>query len=162
MVAILPHNEFFSGPESYPVYALEGSVAVAGFCLGWLKDNIGIINDFKEIEDLVQSVADNGDIYFVPAFSGLYAPYWNEEARGIICGLHEETERGHIVRAALEAVCFQVRDILDASNKDCGIPLKRLQVDGGMTSNSFLMQWQSDLVGIEVVRPSMAETTGKI
>lgn len=110
---------------------------MAGFCLGWLRDNIGIINDFREIEDLVKSVPDNGDCYFVPAFSGLYAPYWNEEARGIICGLNEETEKGHIVRAALEAVCFQVRDILDAMNQDCGFPLKKLQVDGGEFKTVF-------------------------
>lgn len=146
--------------ENQPVvYALEGSVAVAGSCLSWLKDNMEIINDLEEIDTLVKSVKDNGDVYFVPAFSGLFAPHWDSEARGIICGITDLTERGHIVVAALESVCFQVKDILDAMNMECGIPLTKLKVDGGMTNNSKLMQWQSDLIGLEVIKPSMIETT---
>ena len=143
-----------------PVYALEGSVAVAGSCLSWLKDNMEIIKDIDEIDSLVASVkGDNGDVYFVPAFSGLFAPHWDSEARGIICGITEETEKGHIVVAALESVCFQVKDILDAMNFECGVPLTKLKVDGGMTNNAKLMQWQSNLIGLEVIKPSMIETT---
>lgn len=142
-----------------PVYALEGSVAVAGSCLSWLKDNMEIVKDFDEIDVLVKSVEDNGDVYFVPAFSGLFAPHWDSEARGIICGITEETQKGHIVRAALESVCFQVKDILDAMNLECGAPLAKLKVDGGMTNNVKLMQWQSDIIGIDVIKPSMVETT---
>lgn len=144
---------------SLPVYALEGSVAVAGSSLGWLKDNMEIIKDFDEIDVLIKSVPDNGDVYFVPAFSGLFAPHWDQEARGIICGITEDTQKGHILRAALESVCFQARDILDSMNQDCGVPLSRLKVDGGMTTNNNLMQWQADLIGLEIVRPAMAETT---
>lgn len=142
-----------------PVYALEGSVAVAGACMNWLKDNMEIVKDFGEIDELIKSVKDNGDVYFVPAFSGLFAPHWDSEARGIICGITEETQRGHIVTAALESVCFQVRDILDAMNQECGVPLSMLKVDGGMTNNPTLMQWQSDLIGIEIIKPAMVETT---
>lgn len=143
-----------------PVYALEGSVAVAGSCLSWLKDNMEIIKDFDEIDTLVKSVkSDNGDVYFVPAFSGLFAPHWDSEARGIICGITEETQKGHIVVAALESVCFQVKDILDAMNLECGVPLTMLKVDGGMTNNLKLMQWQADIIGLEVIKPSMIETT---
>ncbi|XP_075211363.1 glycerol kinase 1 [Lycorma delicatula] len=141
------------------VYALEGSVAIAGAAINWLKYNIELINDITEIETLANRVMHTGDVYFIPAFSGLYAPYWQPDARGIICGITEETQRGHIIRAALEAVCFQTRDILEAMHKDCGIPLDRLQVDGGMTKNNLLMQLQADLCGIPVVRPKMTETT---
>ncbi|XP_053688159.1 glycerol kinase 3 [Sabethes cyaneus] len=147
------------GPDEPPTYALEGSVAVAGAALGWLRDNMELLNTAKESEQLAMSVPNNGDVYFVPAFSGLYAPYWNQEARGVICGIGEDTQRGHIVRASLEAVCFQVRDILDAMNKDCGFPLVKLKVDGGMTVNTLLMQWQADLIGLEVQRPVVVETT---
>lgn len=150
------------GPEAHPTYALEGSVAIAGAALGWLRDNINILTSAKESEELALSVENNGDVYFVPAFSGLYAPYWNQEARGVICGITEDTQRGHIVRASLEAVCFQVRDILDAMNKDCGIPLVKLKVDGGMTANSLLTQWQADLIGLEVQRPAVVETTALV
>ena len=142
-----------------PVYALEGSVAVAGSSLGWLKDNMEIIKDFDEIDVLIKSVPDNGDVYFVPAFSGLFAPHWDQEARGVICGITEDTQKGHILRAALESVCFQARDILDSMNQDCGVPLSKLKVDGGMTTNNNLMQWQADLIGLEIVRPAMVETT---
>uniref|UniRef100_A0A1L8E1W7 Probable glycerol kinase n=1 Tax=Nyssomyia neivai TaxID=330878 RepID=A0A1L8E1W7_9DIPT len=147
------------GRDAAPVYALEGSVAIAGAALGWLRDNMGMISSAKESEQLAASVSTTGDIYFVPAFSGLYAPYWNQEARGVICGINEDTQQGHIVRATLEAVCFQVRDILGAMNKDCGIPLQKLRVDGGMTENKLLMQLQSDLIGLEIIKPRMAETT---
>lgn len=142
------------------VYALEGSVAVAGSCLTWLRDNMEIIKDYSEIDSLVKSVnLSNGDVYFVPAFSGLFAPYWDTEARGIICGITEETKKGHIVVAALESVCFQAKDILDVMNKECGVPLNQLKVDGGMTNNNLLMQWQADFMGVEVVKPAMVETT---
>lgn len=147
------------GKDQSPVYALEGSVAIAGAALGWLRDNIKLISSAKESETIARSVEDSGDIYFVPAFSGLYAPYWDQEARGVICGMNEDTQKGHIIRATLEAVCFQVRDILDAMNKDANIPLHSLRVDGGMTENKLLMQLQADLIGMEIVKPQMAETT---
>ncbi|XP_055842120.1 glycerol kinase [Episyrphus balteatus] len=147
------------GKNANPFYALEGSVAIAGAALNWLKDNLGIVDEFSAVEKIANKVDDCGDVYFVPAFSGLYAPYWNQEARGVICGISDQTTSEHIVRATLEAVCFQVRDILDAMNKDCGIPLTKLKVDGGMTANSLLLQTQADLVGINVIRPKIAETT---
>ncbi|XP_052871956.1 glycerol kinase [Anopheles cruzii] len=147
------------GPESFPVYALEGSVAVAGAALGWLRDNMNLLASVNESEALARTVANNGDVYFVPAFSGLYAPYWNQEARGVICGITEDTKRGHIIRAALEAICFQVRDILDVMNTECGTPLLKLKVDGGMTVNDSMMQWQADLIGLDILRPTFVETT---
>lgn len=147
------------GKDATPIYALEGSVAIAGAALGWLKDNIKLFGKISEAETMAETVENNGDVYFVPAFSGLYAPYWNQDARGIICGINEDTQRGHIIRAALEAVSFQVRDILDAMTKDCGNELLKLHVDGGMTANKLLMQLQSDLIGLNVMRPSMSETT---
>ncbi|CAM6031662.1 unnamed protein product [Sphagnum compactum] len=142
-----------------PVYAMEGSVAVAGAAVSWLKDNLNLLNHAKECEAEALSVKDNGDVYFVPAFSGLYSPWWRGDARGVICGITLDTQRGHLIRATLEAVCFQVRDVLEAMNNDCGIPLSALLVDGGMTENNFLMQSQSDIIGIDVIKPSMAETT---
>lgn len=145
--------------DHQPVYALEGSLAIAGAALGWLKDNLNLIDSARESEEVALTVETNGDVYFVPAFSGLYAPYWDQEARGVICGINEDTQRGHIIRATLEAVCFQVRDILDAMAKDCGIPLQSLRVDGGMTENKLLMQTQADLIGMKIVKPKMAETT---
>nr|CAD7432256.1 unnamed protein product [Timema monikensis] len=147
------------GPSAAPVYALEGSVGVAGAALGWLRDNINLLQDISETESLAETVGGTGDVYFVPAFSGLYAPYWQQDARGVICGITEDTTQLHIIRAALEAVCFQTRDILEAMNKDCGIPLSKLQVDGGMTTNNLLMQLQADLIGISVMRPVMTELT---
>ncbi|KAL1123968.1 hypothetical protein AAG570_001738 [Ranatra chinensis] len=147
------------GSERPAVYALEGSVAVAGAAFRWLKENIGLIESVAEVEDMANRVHHSGDVYFVPAFSGLYAPYWQSDARGVICGITEETHRAHITRAALEAICFQTRDLLEAMRKDCGIPLSRLQVDGGMIYNNLLMQLQADLCGIPVIRPHMAETT---
>lgn len=147
------------GMDSEPVYALEGSVAIAGAAIRWLRDNLDMIQNMKDIDNIVSTVEDCGDVYFVPAFSGLYAPYWKQEARGVICGLTEDTRRGHILRATLEAVCYQVRDILEAMKKDSGLPLVQLQVDGGMTANSLLLQLQSDLTGLTVLRPAMAELT---
>ncbi|XP_061091136.1 glycerol kinase-like isoform X2 [Conger conger] len=147
------------GRNKPPCYALEGSVAIAGAVVRWLKDNLGIIQSTSEIEKLASSVGTSYGCYFVPAFSGLYAPYWEPSARGIICGLTQFTNRNHLAFAALEAVCFQSREILDAMNKDSGIPLTQLQVDGGMTTNRLLMQLQADILSIPVVRPTMPETT---
>ncbi|XP_026324497.1 glycerol kinase isoform X2 [Hyposmocoma kahamanoa] len=141
------------GPDSPAVYALEGSIAVAGGAMKFLRDNLKLIKDVaKDTEQIAGQVFSTGDVYFVPAFSGLYAPYWRKDARGIICGLTAFTTKNHIIRAALEAVCFQTRDILEAMNKDCGMPLSKLHVDGKMTSNDLLMQLQADLTGIPVMR----------
>lgn len=140
-------------------YALEGSVAVTGSLIQWLRDNLGIINSAAEIETLAQTVDDNGGAYFVPAFSGLFAPYWRTDARGAIVGLTRFVNKGHIARAALEAVAFQNREVLDAIIKDTGISLRELKVDGGMVHNQLLMQFQSDILGVPVVRPTIAETT---
>uniref|UniRef100_A0A3P9MNL7 glycerol kinase n=1 Tax=Oryzias latipes TaxID=8090 RepID=A0A3P9MNL7_ORYLA len=147
------------GRDKPACYALEGSVAIAGAVVRWLKDNLGIIGSSEELEKLAASVGTSYGCYFVPAFSGLYAPYWEPSARGIICGLTQFTNRSHLAFAALEAVCFQTREILDAMNQDSGIPLTQLQVDGGMTSNRLLMQLQADILCIPVVKPSMPETT---
>uniref|UniRef100_A0A2K6FPD9 glycerol kinase n=1 Tax=Propithecus coquereli TaxID=379532 RepID=A0A2K6FPD9_PROCO len=147
------------GRDKPVFYALEGSVAIAGAVTRWLRDNLGIIKTSEEIEKLAKEVGTSYGCYFVPAFSGLYAPYWDPSARGIICGLTQFTNKCHIAFAALEAVCFQTREILDAMNRDCGIPLRHLQVDGGMTSNKILMQLQADILYIPVVKPSMPETT---
>uniref|UniRef100_A0A672ZYG5 glycerol kinase n=1 Tax=Sphaeramia orbicularis TaxID=375764 RepID=A0A672ZYG5_9TELE len=148
-------------PELYrpACYALEGSVAIAGAVVRWLKDNMGIVQSSSEIEKLAAAAGTSYGCYFVPAFSGLYAPYWEPSARGIICGLTQFTNRNHLAFAALEAVCFQTREILDAMNLDSGIPLTQLQVDGGMTSNRLLMQLQADILCMPVVRPTMSETT---
>lgn len=147
------------GPDTPTVYALEGSIAITGAAVKWLRNNLGIIKSTEETSEIAASVPDNGGVYFVPAFSGLFAPYWQPDARGIIIGLTQFTTKAHIVRATLEAVCFQTREILDAMNKDSGIPLQLLLVDGGMTVNNMLMQMQSDIVGIDVVRPQMPEIT---
>ncbi|XP_054978371.1 glycerol kinase isoform X2 [Sorex araneus] len=147
------------GRDKPVYYALEGSVAIAGAVIRWLRDNLGIINTSDEIEKLAKEVGTSYGCYFVPAFSGLYAPYWEPSARGIICGLTQFTNKCHVAFAALEAVCFQTREILDAMNRDCGIPLSHLQVDGGMTNNKILMQLQADILYIPVVKPSMPETT---
>ncbi|XP_013178627.1 PREDICTED: glycerol kinase isoform X3 [Papilio xuthus] len=141
------------GPNAPPVYALEGSIAVAGGAMKFLRDNLGLVRDVARDTELVAGqVFSTGDVYFVPAFSGLYAPYWRKDARGIICGLTAFTTKNHIIRAALEAVCFQTRDILEAMNKDCGMPLGKLHVDGKMAANHLLMQLQADLIGIPVLR----------
>ncbi|ESO93953.1 hypothetical protein LOTGIDRAFT_209470, partial [Lottia gigantea] len=147
------------GKNKPPVYALEGAVAIAGACIQWLRDNLGIIKSAPEVEKLANQVENTAGCYFVPAFSGLFCPYWQDDARGTICGLTQYTNKHHIARAALEAVSFQTKEVLDAMNKDSGIPLALLQVDGGMTANNLLMQIQADILGINVVRPSMTETT---
>ncbi|XP_005337335.2 glycerol kinase 2 [Ictidomys tridecemlineatus] len=147
------------GRDKPVCYALEGSVAIAGAVIRWLRDNLGIIETSEEVEKLAKEAGTSYGCYFVPAFSGLYAPYWEPSARGIICGLTHFTNKYHIAFAALEAVCFQTREILDAMNRDCGIPLTHLQVDGAMTNNNILMQLQADILHIPVVKSSMPETT---
>ncbi|OXA60911.1 glycerol kinase isoform X2 [Folsomia candida] len=147
------------GPNKPTVYALEGSVAVAGASIRWLRDNLGLGKSYEELSDMANSVPDSGGVYFVPAFSGLFAPYWRPDARGIICGLTEHSTKGHIARASYEAVAFQVKDVLEAMNQEGGHPLTSLRVDGGMTISDSLMQLQSDILGIDTVRPSMSETT---
>jgi glycerol kinase len=140
-------------------YALEGSVAIAGALVQWLRDNMGLFKSSHEIEELARSVEDNGGVYFVPAFSGLYAPYWNDNARGVIAGLTRYANRAHMARAVLEATAFQTRDVVQAMEKDSGIALEVLRVDGGMVVNDLLMQFQADILNREVVRPAMKETT---
>ncbi len=140
-------------------YALEGSIAITGALVQWLRDNLKMISKSAEIEDLAKTVEDNGGIYFVPAFSGLFAPYWRSDARGVIVGLTRYINRGHIARAALEATAYQTREVLDAMKKDSGVDLKALKVDGGMVYNELLMQFQADILGVPVVRPKVAETT---
>jgi len=141
------------------VYALEGSIAIAGALVQWLRDNLGLIADSGEIEALARTVEDSGGIYFVPAFSGLFAPYWRSDARGAIVGLTRYINKGHIARATLEATAFQTREVLDAMERDSGVRLSRLKVDGGMVGNDLLMQFQADILGVPVVRPRVAETT---
>jgi glycerol kinase len=142
-----------------PVYALEGSIAITGALVQWLRDNLGIIEKSEEIEALAASVEDNGGVYFVPAFSGLFAPYWRTDARGAIVGMTRYANKGHIARAALEATAYQTREVLEAMNKDSGVTLKNLKVDGGMVVNHLLMQFQADVLGVPVVRPRISETT---
>lgn len=149
----------YTGAGIEPTYALEGSIAVTGSLVQWLRDNLGLISDAAEIEAMAATVENNGDVYFVPAFSGLFAPHWRPDARGTIVGLTRFSNRGHIARAALEATAFQTSDVLDAMVSDSGVKLSRLKVDGGMTANSLLMQFQADLLDVEVVRPAVAETT---
>jgi glycerol kinase len=141
------------------VYALEGSIAITGALVQWLRDNLKLIEKSPDVEDLARTVEDNGGVYFVPAFSGLFAPYWRSDARGVIAGLTRYVNRGHIARAALEATAFQTREVLDAMNADSGVPLTALKVDGGMVYNNLLMQFQADVLGVPVVRPKVAETT---
>ena len=141
------------------VYALEGSIAVAGALIQWLRDNLGFITDSAQVEELASSVEDNGDVYFVPAFSGLFAPHWRSDARGAIVGLTRFATKAHIARAALEATAFQTREVLDAMRADSGVELAELRVDGGMVSNELLMQFQADLLGVPVIRPVVIETT---
>jgi len=142
-----------------PVYALEGSIAITGALVQWLRDNLGLIEKSSEVEALAKTVDDNGGIYFVPAFSGLFAPYWKSDARGAIVGMTRYVNKGHIARAALEATAFQTREVLDAMEKDSGVQLSSLKVDGGMVFNELLMQFQSDILDVPVVRPKVAETT---
>ena len=141
------------------IYALEGSIAVTGSAVQWLRDQLGIISAASEIEALANSVPDNGGMYFVPAFSGLFAPHWRSDARGAIVGMSRFNTRGHLARATLEAICYQTRDVLDAMVKDSGVQLEVLKVDGGATVNDTLMQLQADILGVPVVRPVVAETT---
>ncbi len=140
-------------------YALEGSVAISGALVQWLRDNLGLIQRSPDVETLARTVEDNGDVYFVPAFSGLYAPYWKDSARGVIAGLTRYANKGHIARAALEATAYQTRDVVEAMEKDAQINLKGLRVDGGMVGNELLMQFQADILDREVVRPVVEETT---
>jgi glycerol kinase len=142
-----------------PVYALEGSIAITGALVQWLRDNLGLIQSSPQVEALAKSVEDNGGIYIVPAFSGLYAPYWKSDARGVIAGLTRFINKGHLARAALEATAYQTREVLDAMEKDSGVRLSALKVDGGMVFNELLMQFQADMLNVPVVRPKVAETT---
>ena len=141
------------------MYALEGSIAITGALVQWLRDNLGMIKTSPEIEALAKTVDDNGGVYFVPAFSGLFAPYWKSDARGVIVGLTRYVNKGHIARAVLEATAWQTREVLDAMNADSGVPLTALKVDGGMVYNDLLMQFQADVLGVPVIRPKVAETT---
>jgi len=142
-----------------PCYALEGSIAITGALVQWLRDNLGLIRSSQEIEALANEVPDNGDVYIVPAFSGLFAPHWKASARGVITGLTRYANRGHIARAALEASAYQTRDVLAAMERDSGTALRELRVDGGMVVNELLMQFQADILNVPVVRPRVAETT---
>ncbi len=141
------------------VYCLEGAIAVTGSLVQWLRDNIGLFSDAPEIEDLARTVDDNGGAYFVPAFSGLFAPYWKSDARGAIVGLTRYVNKGHLARAVLEATAFQTKEVVDAMNADSGVDLESLKVDGGMVQNDLLMQFQADILDVPVIRPKVAETT---
>ena len=145
--------------DNKPIYALEGSIAVTGSLVQWLRDNLQMFASAPEVEELAKTVDDNGGAYVVPAFSGLFAPYWKSDARGAIVGLTRYVNRGHIARAVLEATAYQTREVLDAMEADSGVTLAELKVDGGMTMNDTLMQFQADQVGVPVVRPVVAETT---
>ncbi len=142
-----------------PVYALEGSIAIAGALVQWLRDNLGMISEAPEVEDLARTAEDNGGVYIVPAFSGLFAPYWRSDARGAMVGLTRYANKGHIARAVLEACAYQTRDIVEAMNKDSGVDLTHLKVDGGMVYNDLLMQFQADTLAVPVIRPKVTETT---
>jgi glycerol kinase len=141
------------------VYMLEGSIAITGALVQWLRDNLKMIKAAPEIEDLAKTVDDNGGVYFVPAFSGLFAPYWRSDARGVIAGLTRYVNAGHIARAVLEATAWQSKEVVDAMNQDSGVELASLKVDGGMVHNELLMQFQADVLGVPVIRPTVAETT---
>jgi glycerol kinase len=145
-------------PQRDPSYVLEGSVAVTGALVRWLRDRLGIISSAAEVEDLARSVEDNGGVYFVPAFSGLFAPRWRDDARGLIIGLTAFAGRGHIARAALEAAAWQTREVVDAVGSALDAPFEELRVDGGMTDNELLMQFQADVLGVPVIRPVVTET----
>jgi len=142
-----------------PVYALEGSIAVAGALVQWLRDNLGLISEASQVEPLALSVEDNGGAYIVPAFSGLFAPHWRSDARGVMVGLTRYVHKGHMARAALEACAYQTRDIVEAMNRDSGVDLTHLKVDGGMVRNDLLMQFQSSTLNVPVIRPEVTETT---
>jgi glycerol kinase len=145
--------------EADAVYCLEGAIAVTGSLVQWLRDNVGVVRSAPEIEDLAKTVEDNGGAYFVPAFSGLFAPYWRSDARGAIVGLTRSVNKGHLARAVLEATAFQTKEVVDAMNADSGVALESLKVDGGMVGNDLLMQFQADILGVPVIRPQVAETT---
>src|SRR6201994_1950969 len=147
------------GPDGPPVYMLEGSIAVTGAAVQWLRDRLGIIKSAPEVEELAKSVDDNGGVYFVPAFAGLFAPYWREDARGAIIGLTGYANKGHIARATLEATAWQSREVVDAANDVADVPFSELKVDGGMTADELLMQFQADVLGVPVIRPAVTETT---
>ncbi|KAJ3230642.1 hypothetical protein HDU81_004331 [Chytriomyces hyalinus] len=164
--AVIPPSEYgllttvaYQLPDEPPKYALEGSIAIAGAAVRWLRDNLGIIQHAAEVGELASRVDDTGGVYFVTAFSGLYAPYWRDDARGCIVGLTQYTNKSHICRATLESVCWQTKEIVEMINKSSLTPLKRLKVDGGLTASDLCMQLQADILGIPVERPSMAETT---
>jgi glycerol kinase len=141
------------------VYCLEGAIAITGALVQWLRDNLGLIQSAPEVEDLAKTVEDNGGVYFVPAFSGLFAPYWRGEARGVIAGLTRYVNKGHLARAGLEATAWQSKEVVDAMNADSGVELTSLKVDGGMVYNELLMQFQADVLDVPVIRPTVAETT---
>jgi glycerol kinase len=145
--------------EEDAVYCLEGAIAVTGSLVQWMRDNLGLIASAPEIEELARTVDDNGGAYFVPAFSGLFAPHWRSDARGAIVGLTRYVNRGHLARAALEATAFQTREVVEAMNADSGVALESLKVDGGMVGNDLLMQFQADILDVPVIRPRIAETT---
>jgi glycerol kinase len=145
--------------DEAPVYALEGSIAVTGSAVQWLRDQLGIISGASETETLARQVEDNGGVYFVPAFSGLFAPYWRSDARGAIVGLSRFNTNAHLARATLEAICYQSKDVADAMEKDSGVKLEVLKVDGGVTANELCMQMQADILGVPVSKPVVAETT---
>jgi glycerol kinase len=145
--------------SSPAIYCLEGSIAIAGALVQWLRDNLKIIENSADIEPLARTVKDSGDVYFVPAFSGLYAPYWRSEARGVIVGLTRFANRGHIARAVIESTAFQTREVLDAMESDSGVDLTNLKVDGGMVINELLMQFQADILNVPVIKPRITETT---
>ena len=145
--------------DDKPVYALEGSIAVTGSAVQWLRDQLGIISGASEVESLAKQVKDNGGMYFVPAFSGLFAPYWRSDARGAIVGLSRFNTNAHLARATLEAICYQSRDVAEAMEADSGVKLEVLKVDGGVTANNLCMQLQADILGVKVSRPVVAETT---
>jgi glycerol kinase len=145
--------------EGQPTYVLEGSIAVTGALIQWLRDRLKLIHSAPEVEDLARTVKDNGGVYFVPAFSGLFAPYWRDDARGVIVGLTAYANQGHIARAALEATAWQTREVVDEANSVADVPFSELRVDGGMTANELLMQFQADTLGVPVVRPAVTETT---
>ena len=142
-----------------PVYALEGSIAVTGSLVQWLRDNLGIIKESAEVEELAKTVEDNGGAYLVPAFSGLFAPHWRSDARGVLVGLTRFINKGHIARASLEATAFQTAEVLDAAKNDAGLTFTEIRVDGGMVKNETLMQFQADILNMPVIRPEVIETT---
>jgi len=150
---------FYALEKGNSFYALEGSIAITGAAVQWLRDNLKLIKDANETEEIARSVEDSGGAIFVPAFSGLFAPYWDERARGVIVGLTRYVNRAHLVRATLESECWQSRDVVEAVEQDSGKRLEDLRVDGGSVKNNFLMQLQADVLGIPVIRPQVQETT---